>query len=151
MEIRAVDLPWPKYQWQMKKVLWHWMLVVSLRQNLPRAAIHWACLCPSAARIWGRSRGEFFNKHLQSLTSKQGDQIGRIFNIWLLFTRVFLKFYPSKQFQNTVCCTNFNIQKQFDATIFDFQFGAFVIWLQFWLHFWRLGDLFKLLVTLHLR
>ncbi len=52
----------------------------------------------------------------------QGDQIGRIFNIWLLFTWVFLKFYLNKQFQNTVCCTYFNIQKQFDATIFNIQF-----------------------------
>ncbi len=52
----------------------------------------------------------------------QGDQIGWIFNIWLLFTRVFLKFYLNKQFQNTVCCSYFSIQKQFDATIFDFQF-----------------------------
>ncbi len=31
-------------------------------------------------------------------------------------------FYLNRQFQNTVCCTYFNIQKQFDATIFDFQF-----------------------------
>jgi hypothetical protein len=53
---------------------------------------------------------------------QQGDQIGRILNIWLLFTWVFLKFYPNKQFQNKVCCTYFNIQKHFDASIFDFQF-----------------------------
>jgi hypothetical protein len=52
----------------------------------------------------------------------QGDQILWIFNIWLLFTCVFLKFYLNKQFQNTVCCTYFNIQKQLDATMFDFQF-----------------------------
>ncbi len=44
----------------------------------------------------------------------QGDQIGRIFNIWLLFTWVFFKFYLNKQFQNT--------QKQFYALMFDFQF-----------------------------
>ncbi len=54
--------------------------------------------------------------------TNQGDQIGQFFNIWLLFTRVFLKFYLNKQFQNTICFTYFNIQKQFDATIFDFQF-----------------------------
>ncbi len=47
----------------------------------------------------------------------QGDQIGQIFNIWLLLTWVFLKFYLNKQFQNTVCCTYFNIQMQFNATI----------------------------------
>ncbi len=52
----------------------------------------------------------------------QGDQIGRIFNIWLLFTLVFLKFYLNKQFLNTVCGAYFNIQKQFDALMFDFQF-----------------------------
>ncbi len=52
----------------------------------------------------------------------QGDQIEQFNNIWLLFTWVFLKFYLNKQFQNTVCCTYFNIQKPFDATIFDFQF-----------------------------
>ncbi len=68
------------------------------------------------------------NKKLRLLTPpsgmnwRQGDQIGRIFNIWLLFTWVFLTFYPSKQFQNIVWCTYFNIQKQFDATIFDYQF-----------------------------
>jgi hypothetical protein len=59
---------------------------------------------------------------LISEACNQGDQIGRIFNIWLLFTWVFLKFYLNKQFQNTVCSTYFNIQKLFDATIFDFQF-----------------------------
>jgi hypothetical protein len=53
---------------------------------------------------------------------RQGDQIGWIFNVWLLFTWVFLKIYLNKKFQNTVCCTYFNIQKHFDATIFDFQF-----------------------------
>ena len=91
-----------------------------------------------------------FQKPSKSITQApdQGDQIGRIFNIWLLFTWVFLKFYLNKQFQNTVCCTYFNIQKQFDATIFDFQFELFVIWLQFWLHFRKLGNFFKLLVTL---
>jgi hypothetical protein len=57
-----------------------------------------------------------------ALTPNQGDQIGRIFNIWLLFTWVLLKFYPNRQFQNTVCLTYFNIQKHFDATIFNFQF-----------------------------
>ena len=77
------------------------------------------------------------------LVPVQGDQIGRIFNIWLLFTWVFLKFHLNKQFQNTVCCTYCNIQKQFDATIFDFQFELFVIWLQFWLHFQKLGDFFQ--------
>ncbi len=51
-----------------------------------------------------------------------GEQIGRIFNIWLLFTCLLLKFYLNKQFQNTVCCTYFNIQKQFNEIIFDFQF-----------------------------
>ncbi len=35
----------------------------------------------------------------------QGDQIGRIFKVWLLFTWVFLKFYLNKKFQNTVCST----------------------------------------------
>jgi hypothetical protein len=58
-----------------------------------------------------------------SIASKvrvQGDQIGRIFNIWLLFTWVFLKFCLNKKFQNTVCCTC--IQKHFDATLLDFQF-----------------------------
>ncbi len=39
------------------------------------------------------------------LTPLQRDQTGRIFNIWLLFACVFLKFYTNKQFQNTVCCT----------------------------------------------
>ncbi len=53
---------------------------------------------------------------------QQGDQIGRIFNVWLLFSWVFLKFHLNKQFRNTLCCTYFNFQKQFDATIFDFQF-----------------------------
>jgi hypothetical protein len=32
------------------------------------------------------------------------------------------QFYLNKQFQNTVCCTYFNIPKQFDATISYFQF-----------------------------
>jgi hypothetical protein len=58
-----------------------------------------------------------------SAQPSQGDQIGQIFNIWLLFTRVFFfQFYLNKYFQNTVCCTYFNIPKQFDATIFYFQF-----------------------------
>ncbi len=52
----------------------------------------------------------------------QVDQIGRIFYIWLLFTWVFLKFYLNKQFQNIVCFIYFNIQKLFDANMFDFQF-----------------------------
>ncbi len=56
------------------------------------------------------------------VSDELGDQIGRFFNIWVLFTWVFFKFYLNKQFQNTVCCTYFNIQKHFDATIFDFQF-----------------------------
>jgi len=49
-------------------------------------------------------------------------RLGEFLTLWLLFTWVFLKFYQNKQFQNTVCCTYFNIQKQFDVTIFDFQF-----------------------------
>ena len=53
---------------------------------------------------------------------RQDDQIGQIFNIWLLYTWIFLKFYLIKQFQNTVCCTFLNIQMQFDATIFNFEF-----------------------------
>jgi hypothetical protein len=64
----------------------------------------------------------FWSKLTGGMPHDQGDQIGRIFNIWLLFTLVFLKFYLNKQFQNTVCCTYFNIQMQFDATIFNFQF-----------------------------
>jgi hypothetical protein len=55
------------------------------------------------------------------VTLWQGDEIGQIFDIWLLFVWVFFK-YLNKQFQNSVYCTYFNIQKQFDATIFDFQF-----------------------------
>jgi hypothetical protein len=55
-------------------------------------------------------------------SGEQGDLIRQIFNIWLLFTWVFLNFYLNMQFQNTVCCTYFNIEKQFDVTIFHFQF-----------------------------
>ncbi len=62
--------------------------------------------------------------HLKSAfkSGDQGDQIGRIFNIWLPFSWVFLNFYLNKQFQNTVCCSYFNIQMHFDATIFDWKF-----------------------------
>ncbi len=44
--------------------------------------------------------------------------MGKFLTFWLHFTWVFLKFYLNQQFQNTVCRTYFNIQKQFDATIF---------------------------------
>ncbi len=85
----------------------------------------------------------YLNSLLQLLLSQaQGDKIGQIFNIWLLFTWVIWNFYLIKQFQNTVCCTYFNIQKQFDA-YFQLSLWAFVIWLQFGLHFQKLGNFFQ--------
>jgi hypothetical protein len=79
---------------------------------------------------------------------RQGAQIGQIFNIGLLFTWLFLKFYLNNQFQNTVCCTYLNIQKHFDATIFDFQFELF----EFGYSIGNISEnwaiFFKLLVTL---
>jgi hypothetical protein len=79
---------------------------------------------------------------------KQSDQIGQIFNIWQLFTWVFLKFYLNKQFQNTVCCNYFNIQKQFDATIFNFQFELLWFGYSFGYISKNWAIFFKLLVTL---
>ena len=55
----------------------------------------------------------FFN--IQFVEYTQCDQIGRNFAIWLLFAWAFNFFYLNKQFQNTVCCTYFNIQKQLDV------------------------------------
>ncbi len=66
-------------------------------------------------------KNEYKNKGFIYLQARV-TRLGEFFNIWLLFTWVFLKFYLNKQFQNTVCCTYSKIQKHFDATIFDFQF-----------------------------
>jgi hypothetical protein len=79
---------------------------------------------------------------------RQGDQIGQIFNIWLLFTWVLLKFYLKKPFQNTICCTYFNIQEQFDATIFDFQFVLLLFGYSFGYISENWAIFFQLLVTL---
>ena len=72
----------------------------------------------------------------------QGDQIGRFFNIGLLFTWVFLNYTYISSFK-----TYFNIQKHFDTTIFDFQFEL----LKFGYSFGYISEnwviFFKLLVT----
>jgi hypothetical protein len=77
------------------------------------------------------------------LTPLQRDQTGRIFNIWLLFACVFLNFYLNNQFQNTVCCTYFNIQKQLDATIFDLQFELLCNFATVLATFPKIGQLFS--------
>ncbi len=90
----------------------------------------------------------FHHPFLSDVGSVQGDQIGQIFNIWLLFTWVYLKFYLNKQFQDTVCCTYFNIQKQFDATMFAFQFELLLFGYSFGYISKNWAIFFKLLVTL---
>ncbi len=48
-----------------------------------------------------------------------------------------------------VCCTYFNDQKDFGVDVLDFQFLAWIFWLQFGLHFQILGEfLFNFLVTI---
>jgi hypothetical protein len=58
-------------------------------------------------------------------------------------TWVFFKFYLNEQFQNTVCCTYFNIQKHFDATIFDFQFELLYFGYSFGYISKKLGNFFQ--------
>jgi hypothetical protein len=49
-------------------------------------------------------------------------RLGKFLTFGYFLLGYFLQFYLIKYFQNTVCCTYFNIPKQFDATIFYFQF-----------------------------
>ncbi len=120
-------LGWKSLAWKYK-----WRNVYSFGQSLQRSlpAIHHFINI-----MWSHRSNEWRHDTQQNDTQHQGDLIGRFFNIWLLFTWVFLKFHLNKQFQNTVCCTYFNVLKLFDATTFLLSIWAFEIWLQFWLHF----------------
>ncbi len=73
-------------------------------------------------------------------TTRQCKQIGRNLALWLLLSWAFSIFNLSKEFQNIICDTWFNIQKQFDATItlrFDYLAAVLVTFL-------IIGDFFQI-------
>jgi len=53
--------------------------------------------------------------------TEQCDNIGRNLAVWLLFIWAFLHFQLNKKFQNKVCCTCFNIQKELGVNVLNFQ------------------------------
>jgi hypothetical protein len=53
--------------------------------------------------------------------TEQCDYIGRNLAVWLLFIWAFLHFQLNKKFQNKVCCTCFNIQKELGVNVLNFQ------------------------------
>ncbi len=80
--------------------------------------------------------------------TEQCDYIGQNLAVWLLLFEHFLHFQLNKKFQNKVCCTCFNIQKELGVNVLNFQhfgysFGFISILLG--------GVLFRFMVALLLR
>jgi len=67
-------------------------------------------------------------------STRQCEQIVQNFALWLIFSWAFSIFNLSKEFQNIICDTWFNNQKQFDATItlsFDYLATVLATFLKF--------------------